>query len=138
MTRTSVKIATFRELEVYKAAREAAKEIVEVTKTFPTEEKYALTTQMRNSSRSVCGGIGEAWRRRKYEAAFVSKLNESEGEAEETRVWLDVALDCGYIDDKQHGVLDRRYDRILGQIVNMETHPWQWVFPEKPGRRMKT
>ena len=77
------------ELEVYQLSVEAAMRIFELTKSFPKEEIYSLTDQIRRSSRSVSGQIAEAWRRRKYEAAFVNKLNESEGEAAETQVWLE-------------------------------------------------
>jgi four helix bundle protein len=123
------KIVSFRGLKVYEAAREAAKGVFEFSKGFPIEEKYALTTQIRNSSRSVCGCIAEAWRKRRYPAAFCAKLNDAEAEAEETRAWLDSALDCGYADETVHRQLDRSYDRVLGQLVNMINHPDQWVLP---------
>jgi four helix bundle protein len=78
------KIKSYRELRVYQAALEAAMIIFELTKRFPPEEKYSMTDQIRRSSRSVCANIGEAWRKRRYPAHFVSKLSDSEGEAEET------------------------------------------------------
>lgn len=77
------------ELEVYQLSVETAMRIFELTKSFPREEMYSLTDQIRRSSRSVSGQIAEAWRRRKYEAAFVNKLNESEAEAAETQAWLE-------------------------------------------------
>ena len=82
-------IRSYKELRVYQAAMDAAMEIFELTKRFPPEEKYSLTDQIRRSSRSVCTNIGEAWRKRRYPAHFVSKMSDSEGEAEETRVWIE-------------------------------------------------
>lgn len=86
-----------------------------------------MVDQMRRSSRSVCSNIGEAWRKRRYPAHFVSKLSDSEGEAEETRVWLELALRCGYISKAETDELDRAYDGILGQLVRMIEHPEQWT-----------
>ncbi len=85
-------IRGFRELRVYQNAFEAAMEIFEITKTFPPEERYSLTDQIRRSSRSVCSNLGEAWRKRRYPAHFVSKISDAEMEADETRVWLEVSL----------------------------------------------
>ena len=79
---------------VYQAAIDAAMRIFEITKRFPTEERFSMVDQIRKASRSVCANIGEAWRKRRYPAHFVSKLSDSEGEAEETRVWLDLAFRC--------------------------------------------
>ena len=86
------KIRSFRDLNVYQNALDAAMEIYEISKSFPPEERFSLTDQFRRSSRSVCANIGEGWRKRRYQAAFISKLNDSEGEAAETQVWLDIAL----------------------------------------------
>src|SRR5215204_1576055 len=91
-------VKSHEELEVYKMAFGAAMKIYEVSKRFPSEEKYSLTDQIRRASRSVCAGLAEAWRRRRYEAAFVSKLNECEAEAAETQVWLRFAHHSGYMD----------------------------------------
>lgn len=90
-------IRSYKDLGVYKSVIEAAMRIFEITKRFPMEERFSMTDQMRRASRSVCSNIGEAWRKRRYPAHFVSKLSDSEGEAEETRVWLDLALRCKYI-----------------------------------------
>ena len=120
-------IRSYRELRVYQAARDAAMIIFKLTKTFPPEEKYAMVDQMRRSSRSVCTNIAEAWRKRRYPAHFKSKLSDSEGEAEETRVWLEFALLCGYFDKAPFQDLDDRYDKILGQRVNMITNADQWT-----------
>ena len=90
-------INSARDLEVYKLAYKSSMEIYHLTKSFPPEEKFDLTSQMRRSSRSVPANIIEAWRRRRYPKNFVSKLNDSETEADETIYWLDVAHDCKYI-----------------------------------------
>jgi four helix bundle protein len=88
-------ISSYKELRVYQKAMTAAMRIFELTKHFPLEERYSLTDQIRRASRSVCSNIGEAWRKRRYPAHFVSKLSDSEGEAEETRVWLEFSWRCG-------------------------------------------
>jgi four helix bundle protein len=121
------KIKSYRELRVYQAALEAAMIIFELTKRFPPEEKYSMTDQIRRSSRSVCANIGEAWRKRRYPAHFVSKLSDSEGEAEETRVWAEIALRCNYLSQLEADDLDDRYDKILGQLVNMISNPDKWT-----------
>ena len=92
----SEKIKRHQDLDLYKKAFEAAMEIFELSKKFPREETYSLTDQIRRSSRSVCANIAEAWRKRRYEAAFVSKLCDSEGEAAETQTWLEFAVRCEY------------------------------------------
>ena len=120
-------IRHFRELDVYRLAMEAAMQIFEMTKGFPVEEKYSLTDQVRRSSRSVCANIGEAWRKRRYPAAFVAKLSDAEAEAAETQVWLEIAVRCGYIDSASSAALEQEYERILGKLVNMINHPDQWT-----------
>src|SRR5580765_6727590 len=85
-------------------------EVFEVSKTFPKEERYSLTDQMRRSSRSVCSNLAEAWRKRRYEAAFVLKLNDSEAEAAETQTWIEFAVACEYLDKKSARVLYRTYN----------------------------
>lgn len=104
---------------MYQAAMDAAMKIFELSKSFPVEERYSLTDQMRRSSRSVCTNIGEAWRKRRYPAHFVSKMNDSEGEPEETRVWIEFAERCRYLSRTEAAELDGTYDRILAQLVNM-------------------
>src|SRR5450432_1487447 len=84
------------DLEVYQRAFAAAMRLFELSRRFPSEERYSLTDQGRRSSRSVCGNLAEAWRKRRYPAAFVSKLSDSEGEAAETQVWIQFAVECGY------------------------------------------
>ena len=91
-----------KDLEVYKKAYQLAMEIFELSKSFPKEEQYALTSQIRRSSRSVCLNLREAWAKRRYEAHFISKLTDCDGENSETNSSLDFALDCGFIDKEQY------------------------------------
>jgi four helix bundle protein len=120
-------IDSYRELRVYQAALEAAMQIFEVSKGFPVEEKFSLVDQVRRSSRSVCANLAEAWRKRRYQALFVSKLSDAESEAEETRVWLEFARRCGYLAETQAEELDDKYDMILGQLVRMISAPERWT-----------
>ncbi len=120
-------IRHFRELDVYQLAIGSAMRIFELSKRFPTEEKYSLTDQIRRSSRSVCSNIAEAWRKRRYPNAFVSKLSDADAEAAETQVWLELAIKCGYLDSTLADELEAAYDHILGKLVNMMTHPEQWT-----------
>ena len=112
-------IRIFRGLDVYNMAREQCGVIFRLSRTFPADEKFALTSQIRNASRAVCAMIAEAWGRRRYEAAFASKLNEAMGEAMETQAWLDQALDCAYISDKQFAELDAHWQHIGGKLNRM-------------------
>ena len=120
-------IRHFRELRVYQNAMDAAMRIFEMTKTFPPEERYSMTDQMRRSSRSVCANLAEAWRKRRYEAAFVAKLSDCESEACETQVWLEFAVRCGYLDSATINELDQQYDNIIGQLVNMIKESGKWI-----------
>ena len=99
------KIKSHKDLKVYQLAYQAALEIHEITKNFPSEEKYSLTDQIRRSSRSVCSNLAEAWRKRRYQKNFISKLSDSEAEAGETQVWLDMSESFKYIDIKTHNDL---------------------------------
>jgi len=110
---------SFRDLKVYQAAREAARLIFEVSKSFPPEERYSLTDQIRRSSRSVKAMIAEAWARRRYKAAFVNKIDEALGEAYETQSWLDDALDAAYLSKEQFTDLNNRHDAIGGMLSRM-------------------
>ncbi|MBK7709632.1 MAG: four helix bundle protein [Bacteroidales bacterium] len=123
-----MKIRSHRDLDVYKLAFEAAMKIFEISKSFPREETYSLTDQIRRSSRSVCSNLAESFRKRKYPKSFVSKLTDSESEAAETQTWLDFALSCSYISLAEHKELDDIYDNIIGKLVNMSLHPenWSW------------
>ena len=122
-----MKIESFRDLRVYQAAIKAAMRIFEITKTFPSEERYSMTDQMRRASRSVCSNIGEAWRRRRYKAAFIAKLNDSETEATETQVWLELALLSGYISEDTYNEMFTEYESITAQLVVMINQPEKWI-----------
>jgi four helix bundle protein len=122
-----MKISSHRDLEVYRMAMDAAMDILRLISGFPHEEKYSLVDQMRRSSRSVCANIAEAWRRRRYKATFVNKMNEAETEAKETRVWLEFSLRCEYIDEGTFRGLDSKYGNIIGKIVRMIMGPDNWV-----------
>ena len=119
-------IRHFRDLEVYQLAMAAAMKLFEASKEFPPEEKYSLTDQIRRSSRSVCANIAEAWRKRRYPNAFVSKLSDAEAEAAETQVWIEFSVKCGYFPSDQTDELDMQYENIQGKLVNMLSHPEKW------------
>lgn len=119
-------IRSYRELRVYQSAFALAMEIFDLTKNYPSEEKYSMVDQMRRSSRSVCANIAEAWRKRRYPAHFVSKLSDSESEAEETRVWLEFSVHCKYIPEQKFTDLDSRYNLVIGQLVKMISEPQKW------------
>lgn len=96
----------FRELRVYQAAMDTGLAIFAVTRTFPPEERFSLIDQIRRASRSVCANLAEAWRRRRYEAAFIAKLNDAEAEAAETQVWLEIAHRSGYLSSEHFTEFD--------------------------------
>jgi four helix bundle protein len=121
------RIAGFRQLRVYRGAMSAAMDIYRVSKSFPSDERYSLTDQVRRSSRGVCACIAEAWRKRAYPRHFVSKITDAESEAEETRVWLEFAFRCGYIPEADARRLDQAYDHALAQLVSMKTDPKNWA-----------
>ena len=125
------KIRTHNDLEVYQKAFDAAMQIFELSRSFPKEETYSLTDQIRRSSRSVGSNLAEAWRKRRYEAAFISKLSDSESEAAETQVWLEFAVKCKYMTRDQAAVLYKVYDSVIATIVGMITHPETWVIGRK-------
>lgn len=125
-----MKIREHTELEVYRKAFDAAMSIFEITKKFPKEETYSLTDQIRRSSRSTCANLAEAWRKRRYKAAFISKLSDAEGEAAETQVWLQFALSCGYLNHDASDSLNRSYDEILRMLVAMINRPQTWVIAQ--------
>ncbi len=110
---------SFRELKVYGAAREAAQRIFAVSGHFPREERYALTDQIRRSSRAVKAMLAEAWARRRYKAAFINKIDEALGEANETQSWLDDASDSAYLSKADFNELDGRYQAIGGMLSRM-------------------
>jgi four helix bundle protein len=106
---------------------ELAMEIFALSRGFPADERFSLTDQVRRSSRSVASNIAEAWRKRRYEAAFIAKLNDSEGEAAETQTHIEIALRCGYIEPKEAAALDARYEHLLSQLVTMSAQPEVWI-----------
>ncbi len=122
-------IKTHQELEVYQLAFDAAMRIFAESKKFPVEERYSLTDQIRRSSRSVCANLAEAWRKRRYEAAFLAKLSDSEAEAAETQTWLEFAVKCNYLPPETGRELYRTYNHILGTLVNMINNPSDWLLP---------
>ncbi|OFY70512.1 MAG: four helix bundle protein [Bacteroidetes bacterium RIFCSPLOWO2_12_FULL_37_12] len=124
-----MKILYHWQLDVYKISVVASMEIFELSKKFPKEEKFSLTDQIRRSSRSVSGQIAEGWRRRRYEAAFINKLNEAE--AAETQVWIEYAVRCEYILKSNGVALHKKYDDIIGKLVNMQNDIDKWVLRGK-------
>ena len=113
----------FRDLIVYQKSYKLAMEIFEITKTYPKEEKYSLVDQVRRSSRSVPTNIAEAWVKRKYPKSFVSKLLDSLAEESETEVWIDMSLDCKYIDDQLHNNLLGRLQEVAKMLNSMINTP---------------
>ena len=123
------KITTHRDLEVYAKAFDAAMQIFKLSKSFPREEIFSLTDQIRRSSRSVCSNLAEAWRKRRYEGAFISKLSDSESEAAETQVWIEFAVQCGYFEKDTARELYSLYDKILVTLVSMINYADKWILP---------
>ena len=111
----------------------SATKLFELSRSFPKEERYSLTSQMRAAARSVCANLAEGWRRRRYEGAFINKLSESEGEAAETQVWIEFSVRCGYMDKVEARELYATYNRIIRTLVGMINHPETWVIrPQDP------
>ncbi|HVM59269.1 MAG TPA: four helix bundle protein [Verrucomicrobiae bacterium] len=121
-----MRVADYKDLRVYQLAFETTMQVFELTKQFPHEERYALTDQMRRSSRSVCSNIAEAWRKRRYEAAFASKLSDADAEAAETETHLSFAFRCGYLKADQHAKLKDAYDHICRQMATMIRDAASW------------
>nr|WP_313887634.1 four helix bundle protein [Nodosilinea sp. LEGE 07088] len=115
-----------QDLEVYQLAFDAAMRIFELSKQFPVEERYSLTDQIRRSSRSVCANLAEAWRKRRYEAAFVAKLTDCQAEAAETQTWIAFAVKCNYLSGEDGKALSERYNPILGKLVNLINYASKW------------
>jgi four helix bundle protein len=127
-----ISVKYFRDLDVYQGAMSLVMRIFELTKHFPIEEKYTLTDQVRRSSRSVCANLAEAWRKRRYRAAFVSKLNDAESEAAETQVHVEIAFRHSYLKQEVFDELDDACDKILAQIVKMIDHADRWIIKARP------
>lgn len=120
-------IQGYKSLKVYQLAFEAAKEIFRLSKSFPSEEKYSLTDQIKRSSRSVCTCIGEGYRKRKYPKYFSFKMTDADGEATETSIWLDFALSSDYIDNGVHERMIKLYDEIGRMLNSMAENPEKFI-----------
>lgn len=121
------KIVSHCDLDVYNLAFETAMAVFQLSKRFPREEVYSLTDQVRRSSRSVCANLAEAWCKRRYEAAFVSKFSDAETEAGETQVWLQFAVRCDYLSRDLVEPIYKNYESVIRMIVNMINHPEHWI-----------
>jgi four helix bundle protein len=122
-----MRITRHTDLEVFQRSFEAAMTVFELSKTFPREEMYSLTDQVRRSSRSVAANITEALRKRRYEAAFINKLNDAETEAAETQTWLRFAMRCQYLPEETQTAMDDEYDQIIKMLVTMAKNPEKWT-----------
>ncbi len=122
-------IKTHRDLEVYRESFNLAIQIFQKSRAFPKEERYSLTDQVRRSSRSICANLAEAWRKRRYEGSFISKLSDAEAEAGETQVWVEFAVQCDYLEQEIGRGLLTSYENILGKIVTMINNPKPWLLP---------
>lgn len=131
-----MKIQTHRDLRVWQEAMDLAMAVFEASRHFPNDERYSLTDQVRRSSRSVPANISEAWRKRRYAAAFISKLNDAEGEAAETQTHLEIAHRCGYLKAEVVGSLDQRYEQLLAQLVTMANRPEVWTASIAPSPKV--
>ena len=121
-----------QDLAIYKMSFSAAMEIFELSKKFPYEERFSLTDQIRRSSRSVCANMAEAWRKRRYQAAFIAKLSDCEAEAAETQTWIEFAVKCGYMDTEVGRELYGKYNQILSGLVTMSKNSSSWLIkPEQ-------
>jgi four helix bundle protein len=122
-----MKIRKHTELDVYTEAFDVAIRIFEFSKSFLKEETYSLTDQIRRSSRSVCANLAEAWRKRRYEAAIIAKLSDSEAEAAETQVWIEFAVKCDYLDRAIGSQIYPEYDEIIRMLVAKINNPGSWT-----------
>ena len=120
-------IKSHKDLRVYQLSFENGMKIFHISRSFPIEERYSLTDQIRRSSRSVSANLAEAWRKRRYEKAFIAKLSDVETEAAETQVWLDYAYECKYLNKEDYKQLIRDYERIIAMVVKMIINPDKWI-----------
>lgn len=121
------KIKSHKDLRVYQLSFEMGMKIFHMSSSFPVEERYSLTDQMRRSSRSVSANLAEAWRKRRYEKAFIAKLSDVETEAAETQVWLDYAYECKYLSKEEHEKLYANYEHIIAMVVKMIIDSKNWI-----------
>jgi four helix bundle protein len=124
-------IRSAKDLDVYRKAYELAMSIFKLSKSFPVEERYALTCQIRRSSRSVCMNLREAWAKRRYPAHFISKLTDCDGENAETETSLDFAWDCNYISTAEHMDLTSRCAEVGRMLGSMILHPNPFILAER-------
>ena len=120
-------IKTHWDLKVFQKSFEASMKIFELSKSFPNEEKYSLTDQIRRSSRSVAANLAEAFRKRKYPKYFISKIVDCESEAAETQVWLRFSDKCKYASEVEMNSLIKEYDEVLAMLVKMRNQPEKWA-----------
>jgi four helix bundle protein len=120
-------IKTHKELEVFQLSFKTSMKIFHASESFPKDEIYSLTSQIRRSSRSVTANIAEAFRKRRYEKAFIAKLSDSEAEAAETQVWLDYSFECEYITADIYNEFCEEYEKIIGKLVMMIYYPEKWT-----------
>ena len=120
-------IKRHQDLTVYQKAFEVAIQIFQLSKEFPKDERFSLTDQIRRSSRSVCANLAEAWRKRRYEAAFIAKLNDSEAEAAETQTWIEFSVKCHYINPETGQFLSSQYNEIIAILVKIINNPQPWL-----------
>jgi four helix bundle protein len=125
------KILKHQDLIVYRKAFEASMRIFDLCKGFPKEETYSLTDQIRRSSRSVSANIAEAWRKRRYVAAFIAKINDAEGEAAETETWIEYCVRCEYLDREIAKELYLAYEEVISILVSMRNKPDNWIIEGK-------
>ncbi len=127
-------IVRHEQLEVYRLSFQAAIDVFELTKSFPPEERFSLTDQIRKSSRSVSANIAEGWRKRRYRAAFQSALNVAEAEAAETQTWLRFANECDYLSNESTRRLAAVYEAVIGKLVVMINNPGPWLLSGGKGK----
>lgn len=126
---TPAMIQRVEELHTFQHAWKAAMALFEASKAWPREERYALTDQVRRSSRSVCANMAEAWAKRRYRRHFISKLSDAHGEAEETLVWIRFAVECGYLGVEEGEVIEADCRRVIGGLIKMIRNPNPWCGP---------
>src|SRR5213594_3626176 len=122
-----MQINSAKDLTVYKSAYKLSMDIFQVTKSFPNDEVYALTSQIRRSSRSVCTNPREAWAKRRYEAHFMSKLTDADGENAETETWIDFARDCDYLSPQNHALFSKKCHEVGAMIGTMINNPSPFI-----------
>ena len=132
MQETRGKMQGFRDLKVFQLAYKLAMEVFEESKSFPKEERYSLTDQIRRSSRSVVANIAEGYRKRQYPNMLASKFADSDAEATETQVWLDFARDCGYMTKERHDQLLEGYETVGKMLGSIIAHPEKLALHQNP------